>query len=155
MVLLHFSSDEFLRLGLEWTGREEWRQKNSTLESRVEKYRAAYGVDPGTCTVIFVDLQTANDPNARIEKPSPKFLLLTLNWLRVYGTEKNRAGLFGVAERTARDQAWLYTLALQALKGQKVCTMLSHYIAVTMYILTKFILTVSFSITDSLELGSK
>jgi len=77
---------------------------------------------------IWEDLQTMEIPEARIDKKTMdlNYFLMGLRFLKRYPTECELAGTFKICEKTARTWAWFYAQKIQALKGQKVSSLLLH-----------------------------
>lgn len=69
------------------------------------RFRSFYGSNPLVYVAILEDLQMTDLPDAHVDPAKlclPSFLL-ALNFLREYRMEHQRAGLFKVCERTARE----------------------------------------------------
>ena len=111
-VLLHFTGEEFLQLGLELAGYNQIRQTSTSTKMNTRRFMANYGTLPEACSALFDDFQTTTLNEARIKKPNPMYLLMTLKWLKLYQVEEAIAGQFGVVERTFRETSWKYTKAL-------------------------------------------
>ena len=118
MVLLHFTADEFLRLGLELVGFTDQRQERTQRSTNVQRFRSSFGTYPEICSVIFDDFQTTAIADARIAKPSYHFFLITLNWLTTYKKEKELARWGD--EKSIRTHVRTYLFALQAFKANKI-----------------------------------
>jgi hypothetical protein len=118
-MVLKVSTNDFLLLGLHLVG---FLTCGSTCAAtNIRRFRAAFGTTPESCSKIFIDLQTfAPAANIAIKKHNASYFLMTLNWLRSYMVEETLAGLYNLSEKTVRKWIWDYTIAIQALKEQKV-----------------------------------
>jgi hypothetical protein len=115
------TEDEFLKFGLMIVGYNEVRQERMNLPSRLEDFRSFYGVQPRTCSDIFIDIQAEDLPEAsRVGKPSYRHLLMTLYWLVDYDKQKKLAATFKLNVKTVRKWLDKYTKAIQAQKVKKV-----------------------------------
>ena len=120
------TSDEFLGLGLERVGFQRHRQQKVSREANLKRFNAHYGSNPVVYAQIWEDLQTTTIPEARIDikKTDPVSFLMGVHFLKRYPTEHEQAGIFKLCEKTARKWAWYYARKLQALKEQKVRSLL-------------------------------
>jgi hypothetical protein len=109
---------DWLILGLELARFSNVREMNH--KTNLRRFAAHFGACPETCSAIFVDLQTTQIAASRIAKPQVFYLLMALNWLKIYPTEHQIAGTFNVDEKTVRNNVWKYIRAIQALKAMKV-----------------------------------
>jgi hypothetical protein len=69
----------------------------------------------------FVDIQTSNVPEGRIDSPDPVLFLMAVEWLcTTYKEEEELAGKLKKGEDTVRKYIWCYATAIQKLKEKKV-----------------------------------
>ena len=85
------------RWSMDWVFLDSARQRrieNTTIETNLKRFVASYGVDPVTCTKVFVDIcwirQEKRDPSPKQMDP----FLMYLCWLKTYSTERSLAGIF-------------------------------------------------------------
>ncbi len=115
--LRNLSAAEFLVVGLGILGYKNPRC-NATEKRR---FRAHFGASPASCLAIFLALQTTQIQVARVNKPDPFYLLMTMHWFSRYQVEEMYSGApWLVDETTFRHWSWIYTHKIQALKGDKV-----------------------------------
>jgi hypothetical protein len=127
MALRQLTAAEFLTLGLDIAGFSEERTQRTCYKTNTRRFHGHYGVSPETCAALFVDLQTTAIPAARIDKPNPFYMMMTLDWLKTYKTEEQMAAHFKVVEKSAGNWVWTYTKAIQGLKDDKVSeTTIAH-----------------------------
>ena len=128
MVLVILTADQILRTGLLVVGFSDRRIQNVERAKSLERFRTAYGSNPIVYAQIWEDLQTTEIPEARIDKKTMdlNYFLMWLRFLKRYPTECELAGTFKICEKTARTWAWFYAQKIQALKGQKVSSLLLH-----------------------------
>jgi len=120
MVLLHFTTAQFQRLGLELAGFEIHRQANVRLQTNTKRFRSCCGISPEACSELFGDFQTTGMPAARIDGPKAVHILMALNWLTNHRKEAELACTFKMDKKTARGHIWRCTIAIAALKGVKI-----------------------------------
>jgi hypothetical protein len=115
--VLRLTEQHMLQLGLEFAGKQLMRSENSN----VRKFKDLYGPHPKSAAKCFIDLQTKEIGDARIEKIDPFYFLVTLYWLRGYGTDTRVSAAFGIqCSETKRDHCWKYTAAIHALAAHNV-----------------------------------
>jgi hypothetical protein len=119
VAVVTISAADWLSLGLEIVGFCPRRQ-NVCLKTKLERFRAHFGVSPETHQAIYVDLQTTEIATARIPAPDAFYFLMAFHWLKVYPTEAQSSAIFKCDDKTVRGEVWKYVRAIQALKGQKV-----------------------------------
>jgi hypothetical protein len=114
--------DEFLEWGLAFVGLPRNKQQNMGRVALLEKFRAHYGVNPNVCGELFVDLQTTDVDDARIDPDdiSVKYFLMSIHFLKCYPTESQLACMFGPTEKTCRTWIKFYVERIQSLKVEKV-----------------------------------
>jgi hypothetical protein len=124
--MIVISQAKMLRKGLKYAGFSHRRQANVGLKTNVGRFKSFYGSTPAVYTVILEDLQATENPSAQIilGKHTLKHFLLAMHWLRTYKTEAQLSGLFGFDEKTCRKYVWYYTSKMQALKEEKVSSLL-------------------------------
>ena len=74
------TEDYILSFGLSKVGFDEKRQRRVSRHLSIRRFNAFYGVPPVTVRAIFNDLK-ADYPSATLH-----YLLLALNWLKLYST---------------------------------------------------------------------
>jgi hypothetical protein len=121
MVQIHLlTCAQVLQFGLDLVGFDEARQRRTRAATNIERFRAAYGVGPGACSAVYHDLQTTSVSDARINRPSSFYFLVSLNWLSTYKKEAEMAGFFHSDDKTLRKHIKKYVNAIAALKEEKV-----------------------------------
>ncbi len=113
MVLLRFSSKEFLFLGLELAGFTGYTMN-------LPRFKDIFYASPQTAENIFVNIQDEDLGESRISKPDPIYLLLALFYLKKYPTKHDLAAFIDSTEKTVLGWAKRYVKAIQALKEKKV-----------------------------------
>jgi hypothetical protein len=73
--LRNLSAAEILVVGLGILGYKN-KRCNAT---EIRRFRAHFGASAASCSAIFWALQTAQIQAARVDKPDPFYLLMTLN----------------------------------------------------------------------------
>jgi hypothetical protein len=121
VVLLEVSTNDFLLLGLRLVGFDDCGHRTTSAATSIRRFRASFGTTPESCSKIFADLQTgACAAVVTTTKHNAVYFLMALQWLRTYMVEETLAGLYKLTEKTVRTWIWEYTIAIQALKEQKV-----------------------------------
>jgi len=118
MAVLSTQPSDWLCIGLVTVGFNSRHQK-CCHDTNMRRFREHFGASPETHTAIFADLQTTNIAAARIAKPSVKYLLMAMYWLKTYSTESEMAGTFKVDEKMAQKHVWKYVHAIRALNELK------------------------------------
>lgn len=87
-----------------------------------QRFKDHFGCLPVVCTQLFHDLQTTDDPSARLDdnKINIKYLLMTLHWLYRYPTEPEMEAMFDKSQKTIREWCRYYVTKIRALKAEKV-----------------------------------
>lgn len=113
---------QILQTGLELCGFVIRGALDSDLNMR--RFRSVYGSSPETIENIWNDLLATPIDEARIDpgKFTLDELLIGMFWLRQYTSEHLTAAMFGIEETRARQYAWNTAKKLQALKAEKVCS---------------------------------
>lgn len=112
--------------------RQSWPPQIHTQVRRaqnLERFKALYGSNPVVYAEIFEDLQMTQIAEAYVD---PKLLfvdsfLMALHFLKCYPTENQLSGLFKFCEKTARKWGWFYARKIQALKEEKVSSLLTNW----------------------------
>ena len=106
-------------------GVDRERQRRQKRSTKVEDFKAHYGVHPIVCAQIWEDLQTANIAEAHIEAKSVdyrnsgcnlKFFLRAFHFLMRYSTDRERKCSSGAARETARKWVWFFVRKIGALR---------------------------------------
>ncbi len=71
MALLHFSSKEFLFLGLELAGFSNYTIQCNEKKMNLERFKDSFYASPQTAENIFTDIQDEDLGESRIVKPNP------------------------------------------------------------------------------------
>jgi hypothetical protein len=116
MVVYRISEADFLFLGLDLAGYKGER-KNRCARTTSERFRSNYGIDPISCSEIFVDIQKEDDG---LKRPNVKYFLMTLSWLNCYDTEAKMTGPWAFDEKTIRDVVFEYAKKISELAKEKV-----------------------------------
>lgn len=120
-VVSILSPDELMTVGLcvFYKNQRIFRSRRST---NIARFRKKYGLEPYVAVLVWEDLQTKKDYEARNpkEKLSPRYFLMALHTLRKYPTEKDREAAWDVSAKTGREWVWYYLRKIQALKHQKI-----------------------------------
>lgn len=119
-MFIRLSEAQIERTGLEWAGWHPVEQKRVSSRTRLERFTCHYGVDARTARAIFIDLQTTNIAEAKIDTIDPLKLFMTFYWMQTASRERNTSGKFKVDESTARGYVWEYASKIRALKAEKV-----------------------------------
>ena len=90
MVLLAFSEEDFLNLGLKLAGNCDRTIERTCYKTKLARFEAKYYACPATCCAILWDLQTTDVADAQVDNPNPRHLLIALNFLKEYPTERNK-----------------------------------------------------------------
>ena len=119
---LVFTAEETRMRGLELVGFDKRRQNKCNLALNNRRFRAHFGSHPMVYAELWYDLQSTNVEDAKIcgSKDSFDQFLMSIHFLKVYGTEHERSGVFDTCERTSRKWIWFYAAKIQALKKEKV-----------------------------------
>jgi hypothetical protein len=125
------TADEFLDMGLEVFFQEGKNDKVS-LTTKNECFVAHYRCLPVVCAMLWEDLQTTQVPRARVKGSNlqPKLLLMTLHHLKVYPTEKQAEGPWGMTRKTYRKWVKYFKKKIRRLKAEKIVWPVSMYICV-------------------------
>jgi len=141
MALIDLTSEELLKIGLEYIGHHQKRQKSNKVDTR--RFHAAYKVCPETVRDVLNDLQTTDIPAARIDRPNLKYVFLSLSWMKTYDTGDNLAGHWDLDPKTVRAALGKYAPAIQALKELKVSFLTTTWLSSDLDRLDRATLTLS------------
>jgi len=67
MVVLVYTEEQILRIGLGLIGVDRKRQKRQLPKTNVSDFKAHYGTEPKICKKIWEDLQTTTIPEAKLD----------------------------------------------------------------------------------------
>ena len=117
-----YTSHEIMRLGLNWTGYDRYRQGRVQHATNIARFQSHYGSTPVVCAQIWEDLQTTEIPEARVERKhlDLKYFLCAMNFLFRYETDEELSGKFTRCSKSLRNWKWFYVGKVAALKGKKV-----------------------------------
>jgi hypothetical protein len=120
--MLILTADEFLLKGLELGGFDIRRQGRVSQKTNLERFKGLYGSNPIVYAQMWEDLQTTDIAESRLKANElcvTRFLC-SINFLKCYQSESERAGKFKICEKTARKWTWIYLKKIQGLKKAKV-----------------------------------
>lgn len=100
-TMVESQSDRLLRLSLELVGFKTSRIERTRYKKNLSRFRRAFGVGPETVAQILNDLSQHEVE----EEPDAVWLLIALNWIRVYNTEEFMEGVFEDQNRASKDLA--------------------------------------------------
>lgn len=105
-----------LSFGLKKVNFDERRQQRVTQKKNVARFLAHFGPPPIVVACIYKDLKERKAlPSVKLE-----YILLTLNWFKLYPTEKVLSGRWGYCEDHIRCKVKEYGAAIQSLKVIKI-----------------------------------
>ena len=107
---------DLLCLGLELVGFKTRRIKRTRYKKNLSRFCSAFGVGPETVRDLLNDIAQ----HGIKDEPDAVWLLIALNWMRVYNTEEFMEGVFDSDEKTIREHVWDYILAIRQLKDVKI-----------------------------------
>jgi hypothetical protein len=108
------SEENILFRGLQKVNFSAKRQQRVKQKTNLSRFRAHYGPPPIVVLNILKDLKMEH-PSVKLE-----YLLLTLNWFKLYDTEKVLSGRWDYCEDHIRCKIKWYGSKLQALKEKKI-----------------------------------
>ena len=108
------TEDYILFFGLSKVGFDEKRQRRVSRHLSIRRFNAFYGVPPVTVRAIFNDLK-ADYPSATLH-----YLLLALNWLKLYSTEPVLSGRWKHYDEHIRKKTKEYARMMQSLMETKI-----------------------------------
>jgi hypothetical protein len=120
VLLVRFSTKEFLFLGLELAGFSGYTIRRNEKKMNLERFKDSFYASPQTAEDIFADIQGEDLGENRVAKPNPIYLLLALFYLKKYPTKHALAAFLDSTEKTVLAWAKRYVKAIQALKEKKV-----------------------------------
>lgn len=114
--------DEFLEMGLAIHFNNPKRLEKRSRASKLESFVSYYGCSPLICASLWELLQTTKTPRAKVSKKNakPRYFLMTLHHLRVYPTEKQAEGPWGVTRKTRRKWVKFFLKKIRRLKTEKI-----------------------------------
>lgn len=116
-MVVGISEEQMLKLGLEIAG----FKPTGRPETSLRRFRELYGGNPKGTAAVFIDLQTINIGEAKINKICVFYFLMALYYARGYGVESRVMVVFGLScTKSFRNHVWQYLEAIQALKAEKV-----------------------------------
>ena len=118
MVLLKFSAEEFLILGLKLAGHDPQRTARTCYNTNLERFVSCYFASPIVCEKIFEDLQTTTIEGAKATDPKPRKLLLALYFLKKYPGKCGLEAFNDSTEKTALLGAWEYIILSQSTSSR-------------------------------------
>ena len=120
--------NEFPQRGLELVGFDHHRQHGVCRATNIRHFKEHFRSEPRVCAQIWEDLQTADIEKAQIdgEKCCVDAFLMAVHFPKCHLMEGQRAGIFKICEKTARDWGWCHAKKVQALKEQKVSSFPDH-----------------------------
>jgi len=119
-MVVKVTASQFLSFGLETVGFKADRNDRTCLKTKMNRFRGSFGCGPAACSAVFQDLQTTDNPDARINKPNSFYFLVAINWLATYKKECEMAGFFDTDDKTLRVHINSYVKAIAALKDEKI-----------------------------------
>ena len=108
------TEDYILSFGLSKVGFDEKRQRRVSRHLSIRRFNAFYGVPPVTVRAIFNDLK-ADYPSSTLH-----YLLLALNWLKLYSTEPVLSGRWKHCDEHIRKMTKEYARMMQSLMETKI-----------------------------------
>jgi hypothetical protein len=119
MPMVEMNVDEICRFGLKAAGFATTIKLSETTNT--QRFKRTYGVLADSVQLIISNIQNRELAGAFvIPKPNILHLLMTLRWMKTYGTEVEISGIFKCDEKSFRGRIWMYVNAIQALKKSKV-----------------------------------
>ena len=115
-----YSGTDVLTMGLSYIGHNP--NSRAGRKTKLKRFREGYGSRPQVYAQIWLDLQSTDNPEARINPKKDLFFyfMMGIHFLKTYKTRGNLAGTFHVHEDTASSWAWYFVRKIRALKGEKV-----------------------------------
>ena len=101
-MVCSLSPEEILQLGLSLVGFNGKRQGRTCAATNQSRFPTAFGVSPPAISKMLTNIQKIDINHCGIKKVNLEILLISVNWLSSYKTEKEMAGSFDVDEKTAR-----------------------------------------------------
>ena len=109
-----FIENNNLSFGLSKVGFGEQRQHCVCRGVNIARFKAFYGVPPVTVRALLKDLKEAYSSAEFV------YLLLALNWLKLYSTEPVLSGRWGYCNDHIRKMTKVYVKMIQSLKEKKI-----------------------------------
>ena len=121
MVLLNFTEEEFLHLGLKLAGWTQNRLDRNSDSNKIMHFKNKYYASPTTCSDIFLDIQTETMVGeSKITKANPTYFLLSLYYLKKGPNKLDMADYINGSATTALKHCKIYIDTIQALLKVKV-----------------------------------
>lgn len=114
------TADEFMDLGLSVFFQED--KRNVSAKTNVDRFNSYYGCLPILCAMLWEDLQRTNTRRARVKQSKlvPKYFLMALHHLKVYPTEMQAEGPWGLTRKTYRKWVKYFLKKIRRLKAEKI-----------------------------------
>eukprot|EP00978_Attheya_sp_CCMP212_P048482 scaffold527520_cov106-Attheya_sp.AAC.1 len=122
MANLVLTEGQFLLLGLLMGGYDA--DERAIHKTNLARFKSIFGLLPHVYAKLWEDLLTTDLVKAHLGtdtvRPSPRNVLIAVNFLKCYQTEKSKSGhLGGVCENTARKWTWYYAKKIATLVEAK------------------------------------
>ena len=113
---------EVLQRGLKLVRYSEGRIERVQHKTNTRRFKDHFGCNQIVCAQVFEDLQTSDNPEARLDenKINIDYLLQALHFLYVYDIEYRREPIFDLSPKTMREWVWYYVEKVRALKDEKI-----------------------------------
>ena len=108
------TENNILTIGLSKVGFDKQRQRRVGRGINIARFKAFYGVPPVTVHALLNDLKESY-PSAKVV-----YLLLALNWLKLYSTEPVLSGRWDYCNDHIRKMTKVYVKMIQSLKEKKI-----------------------------------
>jgi hypothetical protein len=128
------SVDEVRRVGLHNLRFDDNDINRVGQKKNERRFRSNYGVGSRAIHRLILDLQTTMTPEARINKINPKYLFLTLFWLKTYNTYDQMEGFWSLSVETIGLKVIEYTKKIKGLKAEKVRSLPPLFFRVLTYL---------------------
>lgn len=119
MLLLHFTKNEFLLLGLRLSG-YKLQKDSTTAKVSFERFKNHFYVTSLVCEIVFLDLQTTTIPESFVDNANLIQFLIGLLYLKQYPEKYGLAAFYGVCKKTALYWSNFYVKKIQGLKKSKI-----------------------------------
>lgn len=122
MEIEEYTDKQLLRYGLELLGYSVERQRRVCRATNLHRFKSQYGSIPKVYNAMWVDLQTTEIEEARIDlsTDSLDMYLMAIYLLRKYPTEDDLEPLFDICAKTGRKWSWYFVRKFAALKDKKI-----------------------------------
>jgi hypothetical protein len=114
--------DEVLFRGLAVFKFTVQRQNKCSRATNLDRFANYFGRSPTALGCLWVDLQTTQNPNAKVVGSDKMFyhFMMAIHHLRKYPTEEDHEGNFGCCPNTARKYIRIFMKRIQAMKDEKI-----------------------------------